>query len=245
MTGNGSSASVICAALAAGDEIHSGEVRVGARIVRPRVATPALLAQQRRAGDSLRDGQHGLQVERHVPARIEVAVAFDAHSARRGASAARVSSSACCSSDSTRMMPTRFCMQSSRSAWTVNGFSPPSRVGRTARASRRWRRRHPPSRWRAGPRQVAGVLGGVESGPSAKHQQVRQRVAAESVGAVQTGRDFTRREQARHGRGGRIRFDADAAHHVVAGRPDLHRLRGDVHVGQLAELLIHRRQALA
>ena len=39
--------------------------------------------------------------------------------------------------------------------------------------------------------------------------------------------------------------DLDAAHHVVAGRADLHRLGGDVDVGQLLELVVHRRQPLA
>jgi succinate dehydrogenase / fumarate reductase, flavoprotein subunit len=33
------------------------------------------------------------------------------------------------------------------------------------------------------------------------------------------------------------------ADQVVAGRPDLHRLRGDVHIGQFLELVVHRRQA--
>ena len=39
-----------------------------------------------------------------------------------------------------------------------------------------------------------------------------------------------------------VRVDLDAAHHVVAGRADLHRLGGDVDVGQLLELVVHRRQ---
>ena len=42
-----------------------------------------------------------------------------------------------------------------------------------------------------------------------------------------------------------VGVDLDAAHHVVAGRADLHRLRGDVDVGQLLELVVHRRQLLA
>ena len=46
-------------------------------------------------------------------------------------------------------------------------------------------------------------------------------------------------------RGRRVGVDLDAAHHVVAGRPDLHRLLGDVDVGQLLELVVHRRQPLA
>ena len=45
-----------------------------------------------------------------------------------------------------------------------------------------------------------------------------------------------------HGRGRGLSVDAHAAHDVVAGRADLHRLVGDVDVGQLHELLVHRRQ---
>src|SRR6266849_1954604 len=37
-------------------------------------------------------------------------------------------SRACSSSGSVRMIPTRFCMQSSRSAWMAYGFSPPLRA---------------------------------------------------------------------------------------------------------------------
>ena len=40
-----------------------------------------------------------------------------------------------------------------------------------------------------------------------------------------------------------VGVDLDAAHDVVAGRADLHRLRGDVDVGQLLELVVHRRAA--
>ena len=47
-----------------------------------------------------------------------------------------------------------------------------------------------------------------------------------------------------HGRHLRIAVDADAAHDVVRGRPDLHRRRRDVDVGQLHELVVHRRQLL-
>src|SRR5690606_39890349 len=42
--------------------------------------------------------------------------------------------------------------------------------------------------------------------------------------------------------GGAVGVDLDATHDVVAGRADLHRLLGDVDVGQLLELVVHRRQ---
>ena len=40
----------------------------------------------------------------------------------------------------------------------------------------------------------------------------------------------------------RVRIHADAAHDVVRGRADFHRLARDVDVGQLLELVIHARQ---
>ena len=53
-----------------------------------------------------------------------------------------------------------------------------------------------------------------------------------------------RRTARARGRPRGVGVDLDAAHHVVAGRADLHRLRGDVDVGQLLELVVHRRQPL-
>ncbi|SKU76636.1 Uncharacterised protein [Mycobacteroides abscessus subsp. abscessus] len=55
---------------------------------------------------------------------------------------------------------------------------------------------------------------------------------------------FARREQARHGGGAAVRIDLDTAHHVVAGRADFHVVLGDVDLGQLLELVIHRRKPL-
>ena len=88
----------------------------------------------------------------------------------------------------------------------------------------------------------ADVVGGAQPGAPAEHQQVRQRVAAEPVGAVHAARALARGEQPGCvGRAG-VGIDLDAAHHVVAGRPDFHRLLGDVDLGQLHELVVHRRQ---
>src|SRR5262249_7565450 len=39
-----------------------------------------------------------------------------------------------------------------------------------------------------------------------------------------------------------VRIDLDTAHHVVTGRADFHRFLGDVDLGQLHELVVHRRQ---
>jgi len=64
------------------------------------------------------------------------------------------------------------------------------------------------------------------------------------VGHVEV-RDLPGGEQTGHAgyrRG--VRVHLDPAHHVVLGRADLHRLPGDVDVGQLLELVIHGRQPL-
>ncbi len=62
---------------------------------------------------------------------------------------------------------------------------------------------------------------------------------------MHAGRALARGEQPgyRRRRGGRV--DLDAAHDVVTGRADLHRLPGDVDVGQLGELVVHGRQPAA
>src|SRR5690606_37634804 len=77
--------------------------------------------------------------------------------------------------------------------------------------------------------------------------QVRPRVAAEPVGAVHAAGDLAGGAEALHlaDRGGRVRGDLHPAHHVVAGRADLPRLLGDVDVGELLELVVHRGQAPA
>ena len=89
------------------------------------------------------------------------------------------------------------------------------------------------------------VLCRAQAGPTAEHEQVGQRVAAEPVRAVHAARDLARGEQAGDtGRRG-VRVHFDAAHHVVTGRAHLHGFGGDVDVGQFLELVPHRRQPAA
>src|SRR5207249_4248969 len=57
-----------------------------------------------------------------------------------------------------------------------------------------------------------------------------------------SGRAFARGEQPRNARHLGVGIDVDAAHDVVSGRPDLHRLLGNVDVRQLFELVVHTRQ---
>src|SRR6185437_11833133 len=60
--------------------------------------------------------------------------------------------------------------------------------------------------------------------------------------AMQTCRALARREEARNIGHLGIAIDAHAAHHVVSGGADLHRLLRDVDVAELFELVIHARQ---
>src|SRR5262249_11844335 len=57
--------------------VHLREMRVGLRVVLPRVAASALLALERRQRDRLRDREHRVEIEREVPAGVELAVALD------------------------------------------------------------------------------------------------------------------------------------------------------------------------
>ena len=85
-------------------------------------------------------------------------------------------------------------------------------------------------------RELAGAL--------TEDQQIRQRVAAEPVRAVQARRGFAGRKEARQRRHLRVAVDADSAHRVVRRRPHFHRRRRDVEVGELLELVVHARQLL-
>ena len=88
-------------------------------------------------------------------------------------------------------------------------------------------------------RDGAAVGGGGLAGAASENQDVGEGVAAQAIRAVQARRRLARRVQAGDGAGGGLRVGLDAAHGVVDGRVDLHRLRGDVHVAQGVELLVH------
>ena len=88
------------------------------------------------------------------------------------------------------------------------------------------------------------VLRGELAGALAQHEQVGERVPAEAVRPVDAGGALAAREQARYPRHLRVALDADAAHHVVRGRADLHRLLRDVQAAEFLELVVHARQFL-
>ena len=91
---------------------------------------------------------------------------------------------------------------------------------------------------------VAGEACGVLARALAEDEEIGQRVAAEPIGAMEAGGAFAAGEQA--GKGGHlgVSIHADAAHDVVRGGPDLHRLLRDVDAGELHELVVHARQLL-
>ena len=69
------------------------------------------------------------------------------------------------------------------------------------------------------------VLRRANAGAPAEDHEVTEGVAAQSVRAVHAAGRFTGGEEpGHHGRGG-VGDDLDAAHDVVTGRSDLHRLR--------------------
>ena len=80
------------------------------------------------------------------------------------------------------------------------------------------------------------------AGAPAEHDGLGQRVPAEPVGAVQSGGALARRVQADHVGGVGLGLDHDAAHRVVRGRRDLHRLARDVEHLVLDELAVHAGQ---
>src|ERR1043166_10064546 len=55
-----------------------------------------------------------------------------------------------------------------------------------------------------------GVLGGVLARAAAEDEEIRQRVAAQTVRAVEARGDFAGGEKSRHGRRGRVTLDAHA-----------------------------------
>ncbi len=87
-------------------------------------------------------------------------------------------------------------------------------------------------------------LGGKLARALAEDHQIGQRIPAQPIRAVQSGAAFSGREQALDVRHLRIGIHAHAAHHIVRGRPDLHRVLGDIDVAQLLELVVHAGQLL-
>jgi hypothetical protein len=69
-----------------------------------------------------------------------------------------------------------------------------------------------------------------------------RREAAQAVGAVDARGAFARREESGDVRHLAVAVHPDAAHDVVGGGAHFHGHRGDVDVGELLELVVHRGQ---
>ena len=95
-----------------------------------------------------------------------------------------------------------------------------------------------------GLRQIFGALGSEFSGSLTKHDEVGERVSAQSVGAVKARCHLTASEEAGDRRFLRFCVNDDATHDVVGGRTHLHGFLADVNTGQFLELMMHGREFL-
>ena len=226
-------------------------VAVHRRMVLAGVAAARLRALQRGPCHALADQQHVPQVQREVPAGVELPVPLDPGPPgpypQVGQLLQRLLHLALAADDADQVVHRLL-------EFLVEGVRVLRRAS-VVRARLRALRGEGPQRLRgrrvdldvvhrrAGPGEPRRVLGRVQPGPAAEHQQVGEGVAAEPVGAVHAAGDLTGREQAGHPAcRRRVRLDRDTAHHVVTGGPDLHRLGRDVDVRQLLELVVHGRQ---
>ena len=207
------------------------------------VAAAALGALQRRLGHALADQQHVAQVDGEVPARVELPVPLDLDVLESlpqfGELVERLGDLVGLADDADQAVHRvlQVELQRVRILGRVAVRRPLERAQRPLGGGFHLLLGY---RWAVGER--AHVIGGTKPGAAAENQQVGQRVAAQPVGPVHATSALTRREQSRRGGPRGIGVDLDTAHHVVTGRPDFHRFLGDVHLGQLHELVIHRRQ---
>ena len=224
--------------------VEGREIRVLVGVVLAKVPAAALLPLEGRGGDRLGAGEQAGQIERRVPAGVVLAVA-DAGDLRRARLQPldpldRLPDVGLVAHDADVVLH-----QVLQLVLNLVG-----RLGVTGgRGPLERRQRHPLGgvdrrRVDVGGAALARELGGVLTGPLAEHQQVRQRVSAQAIGAVQASGALARREEAGDRRHLRVAVDADAAHRVVGGRADLHRHAGDVDVRQLLELVVHAGELL-
>ena len=226
------------------DQVDLAPLRVHLREVLAGVPAARLLALQRRLGGALRDDQHVAQVEREVPARVVSPAAGRADLRTRSfSSASRVSDSS--SSPSRRMMPTRspitvlqVVVQRVR---VLAGSPAPAARARSSTAASiapwptAWTRRPARRRTRAAcsPARLPKTSRSDSELPPSRLEPCMPpdtSPAANSPGPWPRPR-CRRRPRRRPSRSGRSARPPSAA--------------GDVDVGQLLELVVHRRQPLA
>ncbi len=209
------------------------------------VAAAALGAQQRRLGHTFADQQHIAQVDGQVPARIELPVPLHGHVvvavAQFGELLDGLLQLVFLADDADQIVHGLLQVHVQR----VRVLPRAALTGRIERCHSRFRGRGQIGIGDLGPGgQLLHIGGRAEPGAASEHQQIRERVAAQAVGPVQTARAFAGREQAGHGGRLGVRIDLDATHDVVTGRADLHGFLRNVHIRQLLELVVHGRQPL-
>ena len=89
---------------------------------------------------------------------------------------------------------------------------------------------------------LLGEASSVLAGALAEHEQVGEGVATQAIGPVQARGALSGCEEPGNVCHLRVRVNAHTAHHVVSGRADLHRLLGNVDVGEFFELVVHAGQ---
>ena len=184
------------------------------------------------------------QIQRRVPAGVVLAIA--GHAGLRGAlaSARRARRAPARISSSRRTMPTRSCIISCRSCWIWYGFSAVPCRARTAPAHRCDAGVHLRAHRRAATPFSFANSAAYSPARFPNTSRSDSELPPSRFAPWMPGRALAGGEQPRHRRHLRVAVDLHAAHHVVRRRADLHRLGGDVDVGQLLELVVHARQLL-
>ena len=140
-------------------------------------------------------------------------------------------------------MPTRSCIMSCRSCWIWYGPSRRAAPRSKGASASLGRASTCASSTLAAPFSLANF---AANSPARLPNTSRSdsELPPSRLAPLMPGGALAGREQARHRRHLRVAIDAHAAHDVVRRRADLHRLLGDVDVGQLLELVVHARQLL-
>ena len=212
-------------------------------IVVARVAAAALLALQRRLRDRLGDGRASTAGRSTGASRGCTAGGPRSRPSSARSWSSPISVSACFSSTSVRMMPTRFCIVSWSSWWIVYGFSPPSRSnGSSASAASR---AISASSTAGAPVHALRVLGGAQPGAPAEHHAGRT-ASCRPGGSSRACRRPPRRPRTAPAPWRPASRDRRARRPSCSGTsgPISIALLGDVHVGQLLELVVHAGELL-
>ena len=190
-------------------------------MVVPEMAAAALATLDRRARDRLRHGEQVVEIEGGVPAGVVLAMSADADAARERAQPRQTFERplhlrlGAHDADQVLHHVLQLVLNPVRTLAVAAGGErlDGARRGFVGLAASM-------GRLRLG----FGELRGEFTRAFAEHQQIRQRIAAEPIRAVDAGGALACREQAGHRRHLRLGVHAHAAHDVVRRRPHFHRL---------------------